>query len=302
MKNSLLQAVGITFSLSLTLTMQLDVDDSLQHFLRRLDTAAILDVSDACLQPHASFAELYDSSGVEKRRHRMQESQLLRAAQNTLGNGLENCARVVEFGAGHGDFALHFARARKWSNLNLPAFLLLDRQTFRSQSRRDGALRKLGCVVDRVVRDVREWPLESDVGEGSCLFCAKHFCGCAADEMLRLFVGWKKRPAWLVAATCCHALIERDLMADKAVALLEEDWGLNIPDLKKVSGWATLNGLEDPVRKEKQRLGAKAKRVIDTARIAAVKAALPEAHINLVCYTSESVECNAITCSLISPQ
>lgn len=253
---------------------------------------------------HESFEQLWEGCGADKRRHKLQESSLIRE-MDALG-ALEGASHVLEFGCGIATFSYHIALAKQKKQKEQQqavTFHMLDRQSFRSRARHDYRIRALGYLTDRATCDVFGWVHKDSIPPADPLLCCtKHFCGCATDEMLRLFCSFcsqERSRAWLVAGPCCHGLVQRDLLFGSSGQVIEEVWGLPVERLKKICGWATLNGLEDRERKEKQELGRKAKLCFEVARSMALQETLEKkegthSSVQLIRYTDQSVESLAI--------
>ena len=99
--------------------------------------------------PHASFEELWGDCGREKKKHRVQESSLVRHM------GVEDdVTDFVEFGCGVAALSAHVAALKP---AKARRFHLLDRQSFRSNVRRDKEVRKLGYKGEKERKDVLEF-------------------------------------------------------------------------------------------------------------------------------------------------
>lgn len=270
-----------------------DLDPTGRSFLMTLEReVASLSVREIS-EPHRSFENLFGHSG-KRRKHRLQESQLLAQVPDTV---LETVTDFVELGAGQGDLSLHMAR------LVTPraerTFHLLDRQTFRSNSRRDGQIRAMGNSVSRVTRSVEGYAFE-EVRRNepqSVLVTAKHLCGSATDAALFAFSQFRRQglesgkdQVRLALAPCCHGLVVEDLFFGNAKEL-REDRGLPVPLLAKAAAWATLKieDAEDADRMRRRQLGVAAKSILNASRCQNLGS-----DASIVRYTRESVECEVL--------
>ncbi len=252
---------------------------------------------------HESFAALWGEAGKKKQRHREQESSLI--AHLDLGK----ISEVVEYGCGTASLSAHLARvaAREEDRKTLWRFHLLDVATFRSNVRQDKIIRSLGGEAHRITVDVFKFDFDLHFSSILNPFCSnsqialisKHFCGSAMCKLLENYSAntFSPKIMQLAVAPCCHGKIQRNLFFGD-LKWIESDLGLNFEMLKKVSGWATLNNLEEGKkdddlgigRREKKEMGLKAKVIFDVARLRNIR----EKNLRFVKYTSASIECNLI--------
>jgi hypothetical protein len=268
--------------------MELLVD---AEFLRRL-SLCMVPCPDVETALHGSFEALFPQCG-KKAKHKRQESSLVNHASS-----FDTITDVVEFGCGVAGFSAHFCLANN-QNRNLVRFHLLDRQSFRSNVRQDKVIRREGRAVNRITKDVLDFSVKEILVQDQkqvFLFATKHFCGFATDVLIDRFRELRREAeVKLCVAPCCHGLIRKELFAGDC-AWIEKELGLNFELLVRVSGWATMNDLENPTvcaqtgltRAQKQALGLKAKLIFDTARCRSLE------NVRLVRYTTESVECNLL--------
>lgn len=303
-----------------------ELDVELVAFLKRLESAD-LGVEIFCeTDVHSSYGALWSEAGVHKTRHKLQESALIAHMEKT--GMLWQATDFLEYGCGVATLSHHVALVRrqhqhehehdvevKKKKLQALTFHMLDRASFRSRSRYDYRIRALPqCSTNRITTDVMQWNAKEfffnlnkkkDGDEERKWLCfSKHFCGFASDIALNQFCNVLlplNESSCLCLAPCCHALIVRELFLGDLV-WLEVEMGLSLDMLKSVCGWATLDLSQHGdvpckkthlMRDKKKELGAKAKRVLDCARVRSVQKQLPNSHeIRLVQYTDQSVECN----------
>jgi tRNA:m4X modification enzyme len=117
----------------------------------------------------------------------------------------ETC--FIEFGCGTAKLSDQISKLSKGAS----SHILIDRQQFRAERLRDGAIRARCKHVQRVTADIADTDLASLVGDASStnlVAVSKHLCGPAADHTIRCLETYSTsnhRPLVPMAvATCCH--------------------------------------------------------------------------------------------------
>lgn len=193
------------------------------------------------LPVHVPFQDLASPLERNPPKHLRQVESL---ANHLREEGLmekETC--FIEFGCGTAKLSDQISKLCKGES----SHILIDRQHFRAERLRDGAIRARSKHVQRVTVDIADMDLASLVGDTfstNLVAVSKHLCGPAADFTIRCLETYStstNRPLVpLAVATCCHYMCRFESFSNPRFYTLLGFSERDFEVLRIVSQWSSM--------------------------------------------------------------
>lgn len=252
--------------------------DAIVKTVNELFEKHVLDKIETNIKEHKIFDEelANESYGSEKRRHLIQKSSILGIMQ--AEGFLEPSTCFIEYGAGKAALSYWLSNAVK--HLENTKVLVIDRASHRHK--KDNLISDRD-LVERIRADIADLDLSGLEMLKKFDFLAgvsKHLCGGATDLALRCMVNGNHngvKTSNFIICVCCHHQCSWDTFVGKDWLLANGIDRKTFNILIKMVSWCVCgDGLsrdknktpeKEGVRKEKEEIGWKCKRLIDYARV-----------------------------------